>query len=109
MGNTAKTVPFLLEFPSRELRTELHKETLDASCEARMTVSEHIISILRQRDKILPAVDQFEKLGDHRAPFFLKFYDKALRDKIKIEAKAAECSMGEYMVAILKKRALVLR
>jgi hypothetical protein len=87
----------------------MHKETLDASCETKMSVSEYIVNILRGREKIQLSLIEIEKLGDKRAPFFLRFYDKGLRSEIKAEAKAAGASMGEYMVAILKKRDLILR
>jgi hypothetical protein len=106
MGNVAKTVPFLLQFPSKELRTELHKETLDASCEKKMTVSEYIVGILRQRKKV--KLSEFQEPGEVKAPFFLRFYDKNLRDTIKAEAKASGVTMGQYMVAILEKRDLIL-
>jgi hypothetical protein len=102
-GNAAKTAPYLLDFPDTKMRSELHKETIDACVETKMDVSEYIVGILRKRDKI--KVKSIMKLeGESRAPFFLRFRDKALRDAIKSEARERKVTMGELIVAILENR-----
>jgi hypothetical protein len=109
-GSAAETVPFLLQFPSKELRTELHKETLDLNAgvtdESNWTVSEYIVAILRKRQKV--KIKAVPDLGENTAPFTLRFYDADLRNAIKKEARALKATMCEYIIAILQQRNQIL-